>query len=111
MLKIRQNWGKIANYPPPMLNKDRHHCYQYSAAKGSPLIILTTGLDPFISFLIFKFKFIDFEKLNSNSNALILQKLNSNSKSIQPELQYFLRTNICKQASVRELKCTSYSFL
>ena len=27
MLKIGQNWGKIANYPPPpMLNKDRHHC-------------------------------------------------------------------------------------
>ena len=26
MLKIGQNWGKIANYPLPMLNKDRHHC-------------------------------------------------------------------------------------
>ena len=25
MLKIGQNWGKIANYSPPMLNKDRHH--------------------------------------------------------------------------------------
>ena len=24
MLKIGQNWGKIANYPPPMLNKDLH---------------------------------------------------------------------------------------
>ena len=24
MLKIRQNWSKIANYPPPMLNKDLH---------------------------------------------------------------------------------------
>ena len=24
MLKIGQNWGKIANYPPPMLNKDRY---------------------------------------------------------------------------------------
>ena len=24
MLKIGQNWGKIANYPPPMLNKDRN---------------------------------------------------------------------------------------
>ena len=25
MLKLGQNWGKIANYsPPPMLNKDRH---------------------------------------------------------------------------------------
>ena len=26
MLKIRQNWAKIANYPPPMLNKDLHPC-------------------------------------------------------------------------------------
>ena len=25
MLKIGQNWDKIANYPPPMLNKDLHH--------------------------------------------------------------------------------------
>ena len=24
MLKLGQNWGKIANYPPSMLNKDRH---------------------------------------------------------------------------------------
>ena len=24
MLKIGQNWGKIANYSPPMLNKDLH---------------------------------------------------------------------------------------
>ena len=24
MLKLGQNWGKITNYPPPMLNKDRH---------------------------------------------------------------------------------------
>ena len=27
MLKISQNWGKIANYlPPPMINKDRNSC-------------------------------------------------------------------------------------
>ena len=26
MLKIGQNWGKIANYPPSKLNKDRHPC-------------------------------------------------------------------------------------
>ena len=27
MLKIRRNWGKIANYfPQPMLNINRHHC-------------------------------------------------------------------------------------
>ena len=26
MSKIGQNWGKIANYPPPMLNKDLHPC-------------------------------------------------------------------------------------
>ena len=26
MLKIGQNWGKIANYPPPMLSKDLHPC-------------------------------------------------------------------------------------
>ena len=25
MLKIGQDWGKIANYPPQMLNKDLHH--------------------------------------------------------------------------------------
>ena len=25
MLKIGQNWGKIANYLPLMLNKDWHH--------------------------------------------------------------------------------------
>ena len=37
------------------------------------------GLDPFILFLIFKFKFIDFKKLNLNSNSLTLKKLNSNS--------------------------------
>ena len=24
MLKIGQNWGKIANYTPPKLNQDRH---------------------------------------------------------------------------------------
>ena len=27
MLKIGQNWGKIGNYPPPMLKKDRHHWF------------------------------------------------------------------------------------
>ena len=26
MLKIVQNWGKIAKLTPPMLNKDRHSC-------------------------------------------------------------------------------------
>ena len=30
MLKIGQNWGKIANYPPPVLNKDRHPCLLWS---------------------------------------------------------------------------------
>ena len=29
MLKIGQNWGKIANYPH-MLNEDLHHCPQQS---------------------------------------------------------------------------------
>ena len=28
MLKIGQNRGEIVNYPPPMLNKDRHRCLQ-----------------------------------------------------------------------------------
>ena len=28
MLKIGQNWDKIANCPLPMLNKDRHPCPQ-----------------------------------------------------------------------------------
>ena len=40
MLKMGQNWGKIANYPPPpMLNQDRHPCAQKTAPLDTKIII------------------------------------------------------------------------
>ena len=56
---------------------------------------LQTGLDPFISFLIFKFKCINFEKTKfkfidfekTYSNSLILQKSNSNSSITRERIQ------------------------
>ena len=39
MLKIGQNWGKIATYPPPMLNKDRYPWLQYLATKLICLVL------------------------------------------------------------------------
>ena len=43
MLKIGQNWGKIANYPPPMLNKDRHHWLESWSALNSKIVHLRPG--------------------------------------------------------------------
>ena len=50
MLKIVQNWGKIANYPPnaqkqrsaTMLNKDRHHCLESIVPVLGPASVLST---------------------------------------------------------------------
>ena len=64
---------------------------------------LIAGLGPFIFLLIFKFKFIDFKKLNSNSlnlkklnsnsNSLTLQKSNSNSSITRERIQFQIQPN------------------
>ena len=43
MLKIGQNWGKIADYPPPMLNKDRHPWSQEAFLKNKKNICNDIG--------------------------------------------------------------------
>ena len=55
--------------------------------------------DPFLLLLIFRFKFIDFEKLNSNS--LTLKKLNSNSYSLTSQKSNSNSSITCERIQIQ----------